>query len=39
MHPTLVHESEERFKLMTDSAPVMMWVSGPDTLCAYFNKG
>jgi PAS domain S-box-containing protein len=39
MHPTLVHESEERFKLMTDSAPVMMWVSGPDKLCTYFNKG
>src|SRR2546426_9634428 len=24
-------ESEERFRLMADTAPVMMWMSGPDT--------
>jgi PAS domain S-box-containing protein len=31
-------ESEERFRLMADSAPVMIWMSGPDKLCTYFNK-
>lgn len=32
-------ESEERFRLMADTAPVMMWMSGPDKLYTYFNKG
>ncbi len=31
-------ESEERFRLMADFAPVMIWVSGTDKLCTYFNK-
>lgn len=31
-------ESESRFRLMADSAPVLMWMSGPDKLCTYFNK-
>ena len=31
-------ESEERFRDMADSAPVMIWVSGPDKLCTFFNK-
>jgi PAS domain S-box-containing protein len=31
-------ESEERFRLMADSAPVMIWRSGPDKLCDFFNK-
>jgi PAS domain S-box-containing protein len=31
-------ESEERFRLMSDVAPVLIWMSGPDTLCTYFNK-
>src|SRR5208282_2138229 len=31
-------ESEARFRLMTDAAPVMVWMSGPDKLCNYFNK-
>ncbi len=31
-------ESEERFRLMSDCAPVLIWMSGPDTLCTYFNK-
>ena len=31
-------ESEERFRNMADTAPVMIWVSGPDKLCTFFNK-
>ena len=31
-------ESEERFRLMADFAPVLIWMSGPDNLCTYFNK-
>jgi len=30
-------ESEKRFRLMADSAPVLMWLSGPDKLCTDFN--
>lgn len=33
-----LRESEERFRLMIDAAPVMVWVSGPDKLCTYFNR-
>jgi PAS domain S-box-containing protein len=32
-------ESEERFRIMADSAPVMIWLSGPDKQRTYFNKG
>ena len=31
-------ESEHRFKDMADSAPVMIWLSGPDKLFQYFNQ-
>lgn len=31
-------ESEERFRLMADAAPVMIWMSGIDKLCTWFNK-
>jgi PAS domain S-box-containing protein len=31
-------ESEKRFRLMVDSAPVLMWLSGPDKLCTDFNQ-
>jgi formate hydrogenlyase transcriptional activator len=30
--------SEERFRTMADTAPVMIWVSGTDKLCTFFNK-
>jgi PAS domain S-box-containing protein len=30
--------SEERFRIMADTAPVMIWMSGTDTLCSFFNK-
>lgn len=33
-----LHESEGRFRLMAETAPVMVWMSGPDKLCVYFNK-
>lgn len=30
---------EEQFKLLADTAPVMIWISGTDKLCYYFNAG
>ncbi len=33
-----LQESEARFRLMADSAPVLIWVAGPDKLCFWFNK-
>ena len=33
-----LRESEERFRHMADNAPVMIWISGPDKLCTYFNQ-
>jgi|GEM_PF-384880 len=34
-----LRESEERFRAMADSAPVLIWISGTDGLRSYFNKG
>jgi PAS domain S-box-containing protein len=34
-----LRESEERFRVMADAAPVMIWMSGADKLCTFFNKG
>ena len=34
-----LHESEERFRLMADTAPVMIWMSDITGSCTYFNKG
>jgi PAS domain S-box-containing protein len=33
-----LRESEERFRNMADTAPVMIWVTGPDKLCTFVNK-
>src|SRR5262249_55667226 len=33
-----LQESEERFRLMADAAPVLIWMSGIDKLCTWFNK-
>ena len=33
-----LHETEHRFQLAADSAPVMMWMSGVNKLCTFFNK-
>jgi PAS domain S-box-containing protein len=32
-----LHESEQRFRLVANTAPVMIWMSGVDKLCNYFN--
>lgn len=29
---------QERFGIFANSAPVLIWMSGPDKLCTYFNK-
>lgn len=34
-----LRESEERFRAMANTAPVMIWMSGADRLCTFFNKG
>jgi DNA-binding response OmpR family regulator len=34
-----LRESEERFRNMADTAPIMIWVAGTDKLCIFFNKG
>ncbi|HEY8609326.1 MAG TPA: PAS domain S-box protein [Noviherbaspirillum sp.] len=31
-------ESEERFRLMADSAPVLIWITGPNQNYLWFNK-
>ena len=31
-------ESERRFRLTADAAPVLVWISGIDKLCTWFNK-
>jgi len=33
-----LRESEVRFRNMADSAPVLIWMSGPDKRCTYFNQ-
>jgi PAS domain S-box-containing protein len=33
-----VQESEQRFRLVANTAPVLIWMSGPDKLYNYFNQ-
>jgi two-component system, LuxR family, sensor kinase FixL len=33
-----LRESEERFRFVADAAPVLIWMSGVDRLCTFFNK-
>jgi len=37
-YESLQQESENRFRVMADSAPVMIWVAGPDKQFEWFNK-
>jgi PAS domain S-box-containing protein len=34
----VLRESEERFRIVADSAPVLIWMSGTDKLCTFLNK-
>jgi PAS domain S-box-containing protein len=34
----VVRESEERFRLVSNTAPVMIWLTGSDKLCTYVNQ-
>ena len=34
----VLRESEERFRMAADTAPVLIWESDKDKLCTYFNK-
>jgi PAS domain S-box-containing protein len=34
----LLAESEQRFQLVADAAPVLIWLSDTQTLCYWFNK-
>jgi len=33
-----LRESEERFRLVANAAPVMVWMAGPDKQCSYVNQ-
>ena len=35
----VLRESEERFRLVADTAPVLIWMSDTDKLCNFFNQG
>jgi PAS domain S-box-containing protein len=30
--------TEERFRDLLDGAPIMVWISGPDAMCNFFNR-
>ena len=34
-----LRESEERFRLVADTAPALIWMSGKDKKCTFFNEG
>ena len=33
-----LRESESRFRIVADAAPVLIWMAGVDKLCSFFNK-
>jgi PAS domain S-box-containing protein len=34
----VLRESEDRFRLVANTAPAMIWMSGSDKLCTFFNE-
>ena len=38
-HVAALRESEQRFRVIADAAPMLVWMSGTDKLCHFFNKG
>jgi len=38
LQDAILRESEERFRLVSDTAPVLIWMSGTDKRFTYFNK-
>lgn len=38
LNEQLLKESEERFRLTSDASAAMIWLSGTDKMCNYFNK-
>jgi PAS domain S-box-containing protein len=35
----VLRESQERFRLVANAAPVLIWMAGTDKLCNFFNQG
>jgi PAS domain S-box-containing protein len=35
----LLRESEDRFRRIAQSAPMLLWMAGPDRLCSFANQG
>jgi PAS domain S-box-containing protein len=35
----MLEESESRFRIMADGAPVLLWMAGRDSDCTFFNQG
>jgi len=35
----VLRESEERFRLVANTAPVLIWMAATDKLCTFFNQG
>jgi PAS domain S-box-containing protein len=38
LNHAILGESEERFRVVADSAPVLIWIAGTDGLLSWFNK-
>ena len=38
-HEAVLAESEERFRLLADHAPTLIWMAGTDKLRTFFNRG